>query len=617
MKKKIILILLLLSFLYSQNISNLLDNIYTEADLSNQTKKENAGYLTVFTRADLDRMHITSLKEIIQLIPFMKYDENMYGITTPFYSEAMPVNFAIFRIYIDGILVSNPYSNNAMSILSQIDTQYIDHIEIYKGLTSFEVSDEPCMFVIRIFTKKGYRENSTIAGGIYGSYGFNQEYVYTGKGNEDESYFLYVSNDNIKRKKYTFHNYTLNKNKYVKHIIARYHKNNINIGLNSIVGEIHTFTGKTYKVTPKNPHNDIKSFNIYMKYKKNGYLTILSFSQFNNKDYENSDYPIDRYQNQNVYKEYSNLNTQSYLVSLQKKFNFNKSSLLLKAQNRLNKFNFDKLEINDHPVTPDNSYNKENISLLATQYTYLFTSRDLFNLSYKHEYYNEKNIKNFTNVIRTGYIRKTENYISKTFFFYGEMMPYPYLLKNNPQLEKGRGNAYSTKFKLFTNYGYSSLLISHFIYKDIPFYNPVYGKFINLPYKSKDFVVSMENKINLENIDKFYINFWYFRNETKSNKNSAYSSQFILFKNLNIVDLYTSLILLRSENDNKNSINWNVTLSKNITKHLSIYVKGFNILKKDRKTDYKFFDPNTFTITKLNDIENNERTLFMGLEWQF
>ena len=55
------------------NLLGLLNTLSVKADLSNKTKKENAGYLLVFTRQDLDRMKIQNLGELFNLIPFLYF----------------------------------------------------------------------------------------------------------------------------------------------------------------------------------------------------------------------------------------------------------------------------------------------------------------------------------------------------------------------------------------------------------------------------------------------------------------------------------------------------------------------------------------------------------------
>lgn len=70
---------------YAQNIDTLLNKLAQKDDLSAHTKKENAGYLRIFTRQDLDRMKATSLKELVEKIPFIRYNENSRGLGDPYF----------------------------------------------------------------------------------------------------------------------------------------------------------------------------------------------------------------------------------------------------------------------------------------------------------------------------------------------------------------------------------------------------------------------------------------------------------------------------------------------------------------------------------------------------
>ncbi|MBL6973380.1 MAG: TonB-dependent receptor, partial [Sulfurimonas sp.] len=77
--KIIFIMLLLLSSLCAQDLDTLLENYQKESDLSQKTKDESAGNLIVYTRDDLERMQVESLKDILKSLRGFTYLENRFG----------------------------------------------------------------------------------------------------------------------------------------------------------------------------------------------------------------------------------------------------------------------------------------------------------------------------------------------------------------------------------------------------------------------------------------------------------------------------------------------------------------------------------------------------------
>ena len=59
----------------------LLGQLQQVEDLSKKTIRESAGYVITYTRQDLDRMRIKSLKEILERLPFFRYNEDQNGLS--------------------------------------------------------------------------------------------------------------------------------------------------------------------------------------------------------------------------------------------------------------------------------------------------------------------------------------------------------------------------------------------------------------------------------------------------------------------------------------------------------------------------------------------------------
>jgi iron complex outermembrane receptor protein len=61
------------------NVGSMLQNLRKKSELHNETKEENAGFVTIYSREDLDRMQAYTLKDILKSIPFLTYQEGLVG----------------------------------------------------------------------------------------------------------------------------------------------------------------------------------------------------------------------------------------------------------------------------------------------------------------------------------------------------------------------------------------------------------------------------------------------------------------------------------------------------------------------------------------------------------
>ncbi|MCX6053144.1 MAG: Plug domain-containing protein [Campylobacterales bacterium] len=63
------------------DVGSMLQNLRKKSELHNETKEENAGFVTIYSREDLDRMQAYTLKDILKSTPFMTFQEG--GTGTP------------------------------------------------------------------------------------------------------------------------------------------------------------------------------------------------------------------------------------------------------------------------------------------------------------------------------------------------------------------------------------------------------------------------------------------------------------------------------------------------------------------------------------------------------
>jgi len=615
--KKILLTAFLFTFLLASNLNNLLNKLSIKDDLSNKTKKENAGYVIVYTRQDLDRMKILSLKEILQRIPFIRYDENNFALTDPFYAPYQLNNPTYIRFYLNDIELNLPYGSNILQLLGQLDVKYIDHIEIYMGLPSFEVSPKPSMTVIKIYTKKGYRENNSIIETLFGNRGLNEEYFTSGYGDETKSYFLYFGNDNIKRKNYTHNNFSLKRNIFSKSFLGNIQYKNFEILIYRNQGKKDTFIADGFKISPLNPY--IKHFYnlINIEYKK-GSLKIESNYQFSNIFYYNKNAYIINYNPLiGFYNQHSlHLHEKTINFKISKKFIFNTNTLFLEFLTKNDKFNIENEKINNKPVNIKYLFTKRHSNIYGVEYTKTINQKNLINISYTKLIQINKNTKNYSsNIYRIGYIHNNNNYIFKSFIFKGDFLPTPLMLNYNSNLNKVKTFAYSFKIKKLDKYGFTSLLFGHTNIKNFIAFTK--NGLVNLKKENNYDSISIRKEINLYK-DKIIINPWRLWANYKSYniKNIQDGIIFSLFKTINSFNTYSSLVFYKNHKQNNEGINLDLTISKSY-KNFEIYFKGINLLNKDVTTDYYLINPLTNKKDIIKNIDVNERIIAIGVSCEF
>ncbi|SNZ07820.1 iron complex outermembrane recepter protein [Persephonella hydrogeniphila] len=177
-----------------ENILSLMKKYEKESDLSKKTKKESLGHLYIITRKQLEIMQIHTLSQLLKAIPMFNFFPNRFGI----YTLSNPGEVAgidiKYRLYIDDHEVSSIHILNPFLIYDHYPLDHINHIEIYYSMGAIAVSNEPAQMIIKLYTKKPERENSSkirLTKDLRNGYGGN--ILIAKKINSNES-FLFMMN---------------------------------------------------------------------------------------------------------------------------------------------------------------------------------------------------------------------------------------------------------------------------------------------------------------------------------------------------------------------------------------------------------------------------------------
>ncbi|WP_353662676.1 TonB-dependent receptor [Hydrogenimonas sp. SS33] len=140
------------------SIESLLSSYRKASDLSRKTKDENAGFVVVYTRDDLERMQVYRLSDLIKTMRLIRYDINSFGLTDPLENNPIFYSSDQIKVYVNEHEITSGISGSGLLFYGNIDMGMFDHVEIYYGAPILDISTEPASAVIKLYTKNPERE---------------------------------------------------------------------------------------------------------------------------------------------------------------------------------------------------------------------------------------------------------------------------------------------------------------------------------------------------------------------------------------------------------------------------------------------------------------------------
>ena len=637
---------------YAGSLTNLLEKYRQLGDLSRETKKEAAGNVIIFTRADLDRMKIKTLSELINYLPFIRYSEDKTGLSCLFYAPYQYATFNPLIIYLNDREIISPFFGSGFLIISKMDLDFIDHIEVYIGIPSYNIGPHSSLLVIKLYTKKGYRENTTLFGSYYGTYNTNSEYIYTGKGNEDLSYFLYFNRKFLFRKK--FHHrvnnkvYDFSRNTNYYNFYSELDLKNLMLSGEALWMNLDNFIGRSWNMTTRKIGSKFRYLSGSIDYWSDdkSWKASLSYSTYLTRGEQESDGPLGILQMPPKYITFNNfylkLREKMVDVNIEKNLKVGKYEFLFGVFGRYKHFKLQqyKTYINgvgsiDFNLPP---YGKEYIYDVYTENKYLINPKNIVVVSLKTEkHLLNGGIRNYSLFgSKAGYIFNDRKIVLKTFLEYKTNPLSSYMLYTQESLSKRRvspsqsyGASVEFDYKR-SNSKYSILLIKNINKKYIYFNGLYYNNFNHAVDYSG---LSTTYRYNFDPFNKIKINGWYVRanhvpylslssirsmsSNLKTKNFNFFGGYVALFNKVGKFSFFNSLSYRGIYNDNRPSFNLSSTITYSPNRRLSIYLKGINLLYRGVTTTYVAVNPLTGKITTLDHIQPIDRTIWLGMEYSF
>ena len=258
--KKLLFFIAIIAFvnLQAEDLSLLLQKLDNKKELYHKTKVESAGLLIVYTKNDIEKMQIHTLKDILKSLRFFTYREGYVGETALSPSGESSVSSSMFRLYIDGHEVSSSVYGSSMLQFGELDLGFADHVEIYQGANAISFGNEPGLITIRIYSKDPKKEGgSTLALRGDSRGGFDSSILCTQTSdNSDHSLLVYALGGKIDRKKVNNGPISYSKDSTHKTFYAKYNfKNRANLAIGYFAKKKDAFVGVGMAHTPMNPNN--------------------------------------------------------------------------------------------------------------------------------------------------------------------------------------------------------------------------------------------------------------------------------------------------------------------------------------------------------------------------
>lgn len=611
----------------NEDVDNLIGQLQQQSDLSETTKKESIGHVSILTRQDIDMLRLSNIKELLKYVRFLGYSENELGLPEAFYSPYSSKSETYLKVYIDNQPLSSPYLGSSLQFFANINLNFIDNIEIYWGLPSFTFGLGTSYTIIKLNTKKPNRENTTtlnIQGGSYGTYDANGYAAYE---YDDFSYLLSVDVNHLNRKnQYKHKDFPLKRNQNTNYLYSNFtYKKNHKFTFSALKAKYDTFIGLSGTMKPTN--NNLKLYNLYFAYdfvsNDNSVKFNISYSNNYAKIHDEADPILDFSQNYKITSSHKEPNDSLASMFLSKEFTTDNNTLEIGIKAQAKKYTINSLRLNNKKNIQDNSYNKERITSIYFENKYLINEKNLlvaagiFSKYFRNSYAPDENFYG----LRAGYIHNDNFWFLKTYIFY---------------------NTQPKDFYQFYNYGSfvnkiakseSTLAYSAELGVKDEFTEGIfsYGK-MNLKNKTRKNKIQLElysfsflYNFNIQNYIKSVL--WYAKFNLGDNatfiepeiirRKGAFVTFFNNYEKFNFAN---TLSYYYYDAIDEGDYSFDTTISYNANKNLQFYIKGQNLFKSAQKGNFVTINNNINTglpILTKGTFDLYDRVILLGVEYSF
>lgn len=619
-KSLVIIWLLSLTTIYAEDVSSQLQEYNKKNALSQKTIDENKGHLVLFTREKLEEMHAKTLKDVFKTTPLIYYHENRYAVPDPLTSGAFdPYRSNFVRIYVDGVEVTQGWMGSGAMLYGDINIDFVDHIEFYYLIPSFEDSVEPAYLTVFLYSKDPKRDPGGKVDLTQGSRGYGSQTISYGEQKEDYSYMVNFSHTDAERETVDNGTSTPLSRDFERTQLFSYIKTDDQVfHLQMIKKNTDSLAGMSWDATPL--VSEIDYLNIHMDYgiELNEYWRVqISYDWLKTNMNQADELPLlwaDALGSNTFYGEYKN---STYSAELTYKETIEKHRITAGVKGRLKKL--DSFENNGQNAlsTP---FTEERIGSLFFQDQYALDDNELltFGISYNNIERNGGVTNDSLLQLRLGYLYNGENWNYKTYMYRLQFSLEPlvrYLnlsLFHDTDLQTTVG--VTQEFAYTKEKQHARLILQYMQDEDSLYQDIATGSGDDTKYYTAVFNYAynfnIDNKMDLQ---LYYAHYEDIYNLDKLQDISGYLSFANSYEDF---DFYNGVVWHRNSVDWKNYFDLTSSISWNVNEDLTLTIKGDNLLNNAKKTTQYTFNPITGAIGGI-DISPIDQCVMFELEYLF
>ncbi|MEA3373524.1 MAG: hypothetical protein U9Q62_07525 [Campylobacterota bacterium] len=641
MLKTVLLLLLFILFtpLQAQEIDQLLGAYEKASELSHKTKDEAAGNLIVYTRDDLERMQVQTLKDIVKSLRFFQYAENRFGQPDILNQDPLSNYSKSIRTYLNDHELFNPLAGSGFFVFGDMELDFIDHIEIYEGFPSFDFGTEPATVVIRLYSKTAEHDTGGKIKALYGSYGSNTLSGYYADQLEDFNYFTYASRRDNQREEFTHDGRDAKRNKRTERVYASLATDNHQIELHGSHQKGDGFIGGIVGATAEESElkNRYFSASLHSTFQDKSLTFNLIFLQ-NISDFDigwqatdpalivNSDpatspslplIPITQHKQE--------LREDSYTAGLKKKWSLDKHTLTGGIKFRHKHFDLTDLTLTSPAIGAlppiSQAYYSEDVYSAFLQDNYSIDENQMLTLSLMYQHYHRKHSSvddQDTFQRRLGYIYANDNWVAKTFLSHQEFASEPYMTISphygNEDLNKESYQSIFQEVSYQTDISLTKLVLGYGKNRDIPILDPATFTMQNSDKSIYGHSAAIEQTFFFREKDKLELQAWSYFLESPYEGNHDLRHHTGVIRMLNTFgrfDLFNELLIQEGYHDQSNGHDYSAGIIYHASDDLQFNVKGENIFDDGLMWDYYIAPGNSINVPVI------ERRFWAGMEYLF
>jgi len=614
----------LVTSLAAESLDTLLNEYKSESELSKKTKDENAGNLIVYTRNDLERMQVESLKDLLKSQRFFRYFENREGEPDLLNADPLSYSSKSIKIYLNNTELTNPIAGTGIILFGNIAMDFIDHVEIYQGFPSFEFAIEPALVVIKLYTKSPKKDAGCRIKALVGTNGSNKENIYTADVTENNvGYFLYANHEDDNRYKRSAEDKTFKRDVHTNHFYASFEKEATKLELNALKIKRDEFLGALPYTPPLSDEKEQSYFNATLSTKllSDNSLSLHADYLRTSGDYKATYSPA-------VPALYGGFSTfeqpydaQALTLLAKKEYHFVKHSLSLGLQFRHKLFDLDNIKRDGIEDTTSQAYTSEDIYSLFMEDSYAVTDNDLLSFSLMQQFYkrNKKMKDESPQQLRLGYIKSLQHFTAKTFLNRQQLVPEPYMTAEahigNPDLDPETYTGGTQEFSYKTTKHFARMTLGYTQIKDFLLSDT--NAVIQNSHKALNtYAGALEYKYYFRESDELHLeaNILKLEGSDIAMDSTHFNYVFRMLNNFSKLNIFNELVINKGYRNNQTGYDYSLGAKYALTQDLKIAFKGENVFNKGLKRDYLY---TIFPTAKSLAVPVIEQKFMLSMEYLF